>query len=134
MEQIKVVIRYVDGKIIKGHTNDFFPNKPKFHLHPVSSSPAEEGIEVLIKDLKAVFFVHDFEGNPQYNERKEFAEGQKVFGRKVEMTFADGEMLVGTTMGYDPTRPGFFIAPVDPMSNNIKVFVVTAAVKEFRYL
>lgn len=134
MEQIKVVIRYANGKIDKGFTNDFFPNKPKFHLHLLSSGPAEEGLDIFIKDLKAVFFVHNFDGNPQYNERKEFIEGQMSFGRKVEVTFGDGEMLVGTTMGYDPTRPGFFITPVDPMSNNIKVFVVSTAVRKFRYL
>jgi len=31
MEKIKVVVRYSDGKLIKGFTQDFFPNK-SIHL------------------------------------------------------------------------------------------------------
>lgn len=34
MERIQVIIRYSNGKIIKGHTMDFFPNKDRFHVTP----------------------------------------------------------------------------------------------------
>ena len=34
MERLKVVARYKDGKVIKGFTHDFFPNKDRFHLFP----------------------------------------------------------------------------------------------------
>jgi len=60
-----------------------------------------------VKELKAVFFVKDFTGNPGYNERKDFAGNQQSVGRKMEVTFSDGEVLVGSTMGHDPKRPGF---------------------------
>ncbi|MEW6001569.1 MAG: hypothetical protein AB1638_02825 [Nitrospirota bacterium] len=133
MEQIKIVVRYADGRVIKGYTRDFFPNKSLFHLHP-ADKPSGEGIEVLLKDLKAIFFVRDFEGKPSYNERKDFTEGKQSPGRKIEITFADGEMLVGTIMGYDPQRPGFFLFPPDPQSNNLRIFVVSKAVSKFRYL
>ena len=88
----------------------------------------------MLKDLKAIFFVQDFEGNAQYSERKSYGEGEKAQGRKVEVTFADGEVLVGSTMGYDPNRPGFFIFPADPKSNNIRVFAVSSSVKKVRNL
>jgi hypothetical protein len=52
----------------------------------------------------------------------------------MEVTFKDGEVLVGTTLGYDPSRPGFFIFPADPKSNNIRVFAVATAVKKVRFL
>jgi hypothetical protein len=84
--------------------------------------------------LKAVFFVRDFAGNPMHEERKEYKEGEKPQGRKVEVMFKDGEVLVGTTLGYDPSRPGFFIFPADPKSNNVRVFVVSTAVKKVRFL
>ena len=32
MEPTKVVARYIDGRVIKGFTQDFFPNKDSFHL------------------------------------------------------------------------------------------------------
>ncbi len=133
MEPLKVVVRYTDGRIIKGFSQDFFPNKDRFHISP-ADKPSGEGIEVSIKVLKAIFFVRDFAGDAQYNERKEYTQADKPSGRKIEVTFKDGEILVGTTMGYDPNRPGFFLFPVDPKSNNIRVFAVTAAVKRVRYL
>lgn len=110
MELIKVVVHYADGRVVKGFTNNFFPNRPTFHLHPVGG-PADKGTEVRVADLKAVFFVKDFEGDPAYNEKKTFVEGQSPAGRKVEVTFADGEVLVGATLGYDETRPGFSSPP-----------------------
>ena len=72
--------------------------------------------------LKAVFFVRDFNGNPAYRERKVFdGAGQ---GRRVEVTFADGEVIVGTTLNYRPDGQGFFLSPADPAANNTRIFVV----------
>ncbi len=132
MERLKVVARYKDGKVIKGFTHDFFPNKDRFHLFPPDNLSAK-GIEVVISMLKAVFMVRDFIGNPQYNERKEYIEGEKFSGLQVEVTFKDGEVLVGSTLGYDPKRQGFFLFPADPKSNNIRVFAVSSALKNVRY-
>jgi len=134
VEQGKIVARHADGKILKGHSRDFYPNKPHFHLFPAGAGPSEEPIEVRIKDLKAVFFVRDFGGDPSYQERKQFAEGERTPGRRVQVAFKDGEVLVGTTLGYDSRRPGFFFIPVDPKSNNLKVFAVAAAVTNVRFL
>ncbi len=133
MEPVKVVIRYADGKLIKGYTNDFFPNKPLFHVHPIEIESGTKVVDVFVKELKAVFFAKDFTGNPAHNEKNQF-EGPQPPGRKVEVTFADGEVLVGATLGYDPNRLGFFVTPADPQSNNLRVFVVCTAVRKFRYL
>lgn len=81
-----------------------------------------------------MFFVRDFVGDPSSNERKHFAEGGRPPGRKMEVRFLDGEVLAGTTMGYDRHRPGFFLIPADPKSNNLKVFVVSRAVTSVRFL
>ena len=118
---------------MKGFSQDFSSNKDHFHVYPADKSSGE-GIEVFFKVLKAVFFVRDFAGDAQYNERKEYIQGDKPSGRKIEVTFKDGEILVGTTMGYDPNRPGFFLFPADPKANNIRVFAVTTAVRKVRYL
>ena len=133
MEPIKVVARYINGRVIKGLTQDFFPNKDRFHLH-TADKPSGEAMEVLVNELKAVFFVRDFAGDYQYDERKSYMEGEKPSGRKIEVTFKDDEVMVGSTLGYDPKRPGFFLFPADPKCNNIRVFVVSTAVKKVRYL
>ena len=133
MEPVKVVARYVNGRRVKGFSQDFFPNKDRFHVYP-AAKPSGEAVEVQLKELKAIFFVQDFAGNSLYNERKKYIEGEKPSGRKVEVTFADNEVLVGSTLGYDPSRPGFFLFPADPKCNNIRVFAVTSAVKRVRFL
>ena len=132
-QKVKVIVRYSCGRLIKGFTEDFFPTKKLFHLtsaHNLSTEPTE----VSIKDLKAIFMVLDFVGNSLYEERKEYVEGEKPCGRKVEVTFADGEVLVGSTLGYHPKRQGFFLFPADPKSNNIRVYVVSSFVKKVRFL
>jgi len=134
MEPVKVVIRYASGRIIKGYTSDFSPNKLVFHIRPIESQSADKGLEVFLTELKAVFFVKDFMGNPAYNERQYFTEGQNSPGKKVGVTFTDAEVLVGSTLGYDPNRLGFFVTPADPQSNNLRVFVVSKAVSKFQYL
>jgi hypothetical protein len=133
MEKVKVVVRYSDGRLVKGFTEDFFPNKERFHLMP-ANNPSGGAIEVSIKDLKAIFMVRDFIGDSLYKERKKYIEGEKPSGKKVEVTFTDGEVLVGSTLGYDPKRQGFFIFPADPKNNNIRVYVVSSAAEKVRYL
>jgi len=83
-----------------------------------------------MKDLKAIFMVWHFVGHSLYKEQKKYIEGEKPSGKKVEVTFIDGEVLVGTTLGYDPKRQGFFIFPADPKSNNIRVYVVSSVIKK----
>lgn len=134
MEQVKVIVRYADGRRLKGYTRDFFPNKSLFHLQLGESPPGAEPIEVRIQDLKAVFFVRDFEGNPKYQEKKNFPSGQKIAGRLVEVIFKDGEVLRGNTLGYDPNRPGFFFFPADPNSNNLRVFAVFKAIQRINFI
>jgi len=133
MEKVKVVVRYSCGRVIKGFTQDFFPTKKLFHLTTVDN-PSAGQIEVSIEDLKAIFIVLDFVGHPLYKERKKYVEGEKPSGQKVEVTFIDGEVLVGSTLGYDPKRQGFFIFPADPKSNNIRVYAVSSGVEKVRYL
>jgi hypothetical protein len=130
----KVVVKYLNGKVIKGFMQNFSPNKDSFHLIP-TEKPSAESIEVLMKHLKAIFVVRDFAGNPQYDERDFYMEGEKPSGLKLEVTFTDGEVIVGSTLlGYDPKRKGNFIFPADPNSNNIRIFVVSSAVKSVRQL
>lgn len=129
-----MVVRYTDGKVMKGFTQNFSPSRDRFHLI-LFDKPSAETIEVLLKRLKAVFVVRDFYGNPDYHERKKYMKGENPSGLKLEVTFADGEVMVGSTaLSYDPKRPGNFIIPADPNSNNMRVFVVSSAVRSVRQL
>lgn len=126
----KVVARLADGRVIKGTTADFSPGKEVFHVSESIASPGAKPLEIFTKDMKALFFVKDLAGNPTHVKTNEFDLSQPVAGRKMKVVFQDGEVLAGTTAGYQPGRPGFFIVPADGGSNNERCYVVAAATKE----
>jgi hypothetical protein len=120
--QNQIIVRFGDGKILKGTTADLFPNKAVFHLKDNDSGALQE---IGISSLKAVYFVKSFEGNPEYHEKTDI---ERVgLGKKIKVHFKDGETLVGYTQGYSPNRDIFIVFPCDPDCNNEKVFVVTKA-------
>lgn len=126
MNQVnKVVVRYKDGRLVKGRTRDFVPGKALFHVEMVDTG---ETVEVGVEDLKAIFFVKDFDGRADYVESKCFSEPSSGKGKKIVVEFKDGEVLSGYTLGYDSNRPGFFVMPSDDRSNNERIYVVRSSV------
>jgi small nuclear ribonucleoprotein (snRNP)-like protein len=132
--QNKIVVRYQDGRILKGTTGDFLPTKPVFHVSAIDAPRDAKPVQVQVADVKAIFFVKDFVGNAERKKTQEFQAGKPVVGRKIRVIFQDGETLVGTTQGYDASRPGFFVVPADPASNNERCFVVTAATRQVSFI
>ena len=132
MVQTTVVLRYQDGRILKGFTPDFSPEKAIFHF--TRTAAATKAIEVRLDELKAIFFVKDPTGNPHYDETKDFDPSKPVIGRKIRVIFKDGETLMGTTHGYQYNRTGFFLVPADPLSNNERCFVVLAATQNVSFV
>jgi hypothetical protein len=128
----KVVVAFLNGDRIKGYAHDFSPLKGSFNLLSREDPLRGQTIKVEMKDLKAVFFVWDFSGNPEYHESP-LPDGPP-HGGGIEVTFSDGEKIVGRPEGYNPERLGFFLYPADPRSNNIGIFVVTKNTREVRLL
>lgn len=131
--QNKVVARFQDGRLLKGFTGDFIAGKEVFHIAETASTSAKP-VEVHVSELKAVFFVRDLVGNAEHNERLSFDPSKPVQGRKIYVHFKDGERCVGSTQGYEPGRPGFFLVPADPLSNNERMYVVSSATQEIKFL
>ena len=128
MKPNKVVIRYIDGHILKGNTSDFFPNKDRFHLTRLDGKIEEIDVE----SLKAIFFVKDFEGDKDH--KKNYGDVIHGAGRKIQVDFIDGESIIGYALGYSPGRRGFFMTPGDMSGNNERIFVVTSATKRIEFL
>jgi hypothetical protein len=123
----KVVARYLDGRLLRGVTFDFEPSRPHFHLNEAEAPPGSKPVEVQLKDLKAVFFVKDFAGDPKHQDRKEFDMNKPPLGRKIRVVFKDGETLVGVSPSYFPGRPGFFLQPADATSNTERCYVIAGS-------
>jgi hypothetical protein len=102
-----VVARYRDGRVLKGSTADFLPHKDRFHLALADAATGATPVEVRLAELKAVFFVRDFAGDPGRHERQVFDPAMPAQGRKV---------------------------PADPASNNERWFIIAAATREVTFL
>ncbi len=125
----KIVARFADGRTLKGSTSDFVPTKDAFHVAADGAPRDARAVMVPVKELKAIFFVRDLTGTPSRKKKNEFDPAKPVMGKKITVVFADGETLVGTTQGYQPGRPGFFMVPADPDSNTERCYVVAAATR-----
>jgi hypothetical protein len=110
------------------------PNKDFFHLVPLDTPPGFKPLDVNVRELKAIFFVKDFEGDSHHKEKKIFDASQPVVGKKIKVIFKDGEELIGTTQGYQAGRPGFFVFPADKQSNIDRVFVISAATHSVSFI
>jgi len=130
-ETNKVVVRFSDGRVLKGTTEDFFPNRPSFHLRPLGTNEVKD---IFCKELKAVFFVKDFAGDPKRHEARGFERATTDIsrGKKIAVRFKDGELIFGFTLTYMPDRSGYFITPADPSSNNLRIYVLTHAAREVK--
>ena len=132
----KVVVHFRDGRIVKGYTYDFNPNKETFHVAKTQNGNAVT--EISTSQMKALFFVKSFEGNRDHPGSDDFSmeSFRNSPGIKVKVTFLDNEVMYGSTHGYAPNRKGFFVSPANKEINNDRVFVVkesTSAVETWRW-
>lgn len=118
----KVILRRLDSGVIKGYVNS-------------DSFLGPEGVEVLdreghllivpLETIKGVYFVRDFEGNPDQPERRVVHNRLGLDGLRVRIKFVDNEVLEGLLandlLAMQP--PGFMVMPADFNSNNLRVFV-----------
>ncbi|MDP2157895.1 MAG: hypothetical protein Q8K68_09335 [Nitrospirota bacterium] len=135
----KVVLRFLDGAILKGHIRDFSEMSDELAFQ----EPGSDAVRVIKNDLlKAIFFVRTFEGNSQYSEKKSYGI-RKPRGHRTFIKFIDGEDLVGFLEGELPWKKGFFLSrntindlkgffvlPADEGSNNVRIFIYAHAVKD----
>ena len=128
----RVVLRYTDGQLLHGFSNDFHPSRGCFQFAPTVGCPAAERLVVPIARLKAVFFVKDLRGDQSRVDVQTFDHEPR--GRKVQVTFRDGEVMTGSTLGYKPNEQGFFVVPANKRGNNVRAYVVTAAIRHIRII
>jgi hypothetical protein len=129
----KVVVRKLDKSLVRGYVD------PRTYLSAGGVELLEfEGrlVNVPLEQIKGVFFVRDFEGNPQHPERKIFHSRPRQSGLWVRMIFKDREVLEGLTsnnlLDLDPA--GFYITPPDMYSNNLRIFIPRGSLAEMEVL
>jgi hypothetical protein len=128
MEQNKIVVKLKNQTVLKGKTNDFFPNRDKFHIEQIDGSITE----IITENIKAIFFVKDYQGDK--NHKDSYNDAISNAGRKTKVKFKDGEIIYGYTLGYSDDRQGFYLTPADLGGNNERIFVVTSATEKVQFI
>jgi hypothetical protein len=104
-----------------------------FRIRGFESDSVEE---ISTADLKAVFYVNSFEGDPEHKHLNFHSRAPIVHGIWMRLEFHDGEVMEGIV--YNSIRylvdPGFFLLPTDPDSNNKLVYVMKSWLVDHRIL
>ena len=127
--QNTIVVRFQDKSMLKGTTSDFFPTKDVFHV--VENGTGKITV-ARISEVKAVFFVKTYEGDKDRTDHQNVE--RMGLGKKIMVTFDDGEIILGYATSYSKKAIGFFVFPSDAESNNDRIFVVNAATREVQFL
>lgn len=126
----KVVAHYLDGRTLRGSTQDFRPEGESFHLLPSEGGGIPTAVR--LSDLKALFYVRDF-GLQRRQIERSLRFGDPRDGQKTIVEFRDGEKIWGYTEQYTPGGRGFFFTPANPNENNVRIFVVNASVRQITF-
>ena len=129
----KVVIRKLDKTMVRG-----FVNPTGFSLNGAVELLDVEGrrISLDLRELKGVYFVREFEGNPHRAERKVFNSRPRTTGLWIRMTFHDNEVMEGLVSRnlLELDGQGLLVTPPDMYSNNLRIFVPRNALREVNVL
>ncbi len=89
-----------------------------------------------LSELKAVFFVRDFKGDPQYEPVQFLSKAPPSERLWVRVQFPDGEVLEGRVRNSLDliSQPGFYLWPSDHETNNVSVFIPKSAIAGFSIL
>ena len=110
------------------------PSSPEtFRIRHLETGNYEE---IPARDIKAVYYVNCFSGNPEHRPLNFHTRVPIVHGIWMRLQFRDGEIMEGIV--HNSTRylvdPGFFMVPTDPGSNNKLVYVVKNLLVDHRVL
>lgn len=124
----RLVVRFVDGRVLKGTSYTIDTSARGFYIEPRDAPPDEpKQVFVRFSDLKAVFFVRDFDG--KFDDKHLQTEWHPE-GHEITVKFKDGEVVEGYALtAYDESAPRFHLIPRKP-GNNVSVLIERASVTQ----
>jgi hypothetical protein len=103
------------------------------HVRVFNSNSIEE---ISIKDVKAIFYVHNFDGDANHREMSFYGKSPIVHGIWMRVQFLDGEVIEGIV--HNSIRylvdPGFYLVPTHPGSNNKLIYISKSQLADHRVL
>ena len=129
----QVYLRRLDSSFVEGYVS------PQTFQRP-------EGVEILTRaaevamvpyrEIRAVYFVREFQGPPSADEKRVFQSRPKLDGLWIRLTFHDDEVFEGVIANdlLQLGDHGFTFSPPDASSNTQRVFVPKQTLKELKVL
>lgn len=128
----KVIVRTRDQQLFRGFSKAEFIDDQNVRI--IDAKGNQQSFP--LQDLKAVFFVRDFQGDPSYRAVRFFAKEDPPPWLWVQLTYQDGEIMEGRVRNSPALLDGagFYLWLSDEGANNVLVYVVKSALKDFRVL
>lgn len=128
----KVVVRTRDGEAIRGFSSEKYITGEEVKMISTDGSESARATG----DLKAIFFVKDFQGDSEYDEIQFFEKQPKNAWAWVRVRFYDDEVIEGRVRNSINLlhNDGFFLWPSDEEANNEVIFILKVALKDFEIL
>ena len=125
----KVVVRTRDGSVLCGFSSEGHITEDEVTYISRDGKEQTRSLE----ELKAVFFVRDFQGDSDYSEIKFFKKQDHNKWLWVRITFFDEETVEGRVQNDRELlfSNGFYLWPSDEETNNELVYIVKSAIKGF---
>ncbi len=132
MQDEPVVVHFADGRTISGYGDDLLPSDSDYTLRDAAS---DQEVLVHLRQVKVVCFVrsHATTGVVRNREQPPLVPHAGA-GRRAEMVFRDGEHLAGLVSLQDNPTRGFYLVPLNPNGNNIKIYVNPNQLVKFRFV
>lgn len=146
MKKHKVVVKLRSGDVVKGYFSlqcdadmaDLFGdlNEDQDPAITISSLTSNEPLQVALSDIKAVFFVKSFRGDPKRKSLRFYTNGPSVGAIWAEIRFKDNEIIEAMidNSAQHLMGDGFWLRPSDTGSNNLLVYVQKSAIANYRVL
>ncbi len=145
MTERKVVVKLRSGEVVKGYTTS--PGSDAASLFNDSSQNSGNAIRVrlvnsnapiriALSDVKAVFFVKSFRGDPKRKNLRFYTNGPAVGAIWAEIRFIDNEVIEATIENsvQHLMDDGLLLRPSDADSNNVLIYVNKSAITSYRVL
>ncbi len=129
----KVCVRRFDGQLINGYV------APQTYLRAEGAEVLDRSAQALVvpyREIKAVYFVREFDGEPMSGQKSVFTARPKKEGLWVRLLFRDGEVFEGILANNLLLLPdqGMTITPPDHNAGVQRVFVPREALSEVTVL
>ena len=145
MEERKVVVKLRSGEVVKGYlTVSGADVADPLHDSNQNSTGAltvrllnsNASLKVALVDVKAIFFVRSFRGDPKRKDLRFYSNGPAVGTIWAEIRFTDNEVIEATIQNSAQhlMGDGFWFRPSDSESNNVLIYVNKSAIVSYRVL